>query len=535
MKNHIPSALTLAVSLVLAQAASAQLAGPSSSQTSYLLPSGPMSGNVTATAILTVGDDGDPGAGTYKMVGIPDGLGAIDNNPGTPGVGTFTVYMNHELTAGAGAVRAHGSVGSFVSTFTVDKATLAVTGGSDLIQQVSTWNTGLGSYNAPAAGIPIGRLCSGDLAPVSAYFNSGSGLGTTSRIFQSGEEIGAEGRQFAHMITGPQAGISYELPRLGKFSWENGVANWGSGDKTVVIGTDDSTPGQVYVYVGDKTNTGSDIAKAGLTNGSLYGVKTTIATEDRVNGLDGAAGADINVSFSLQNFGDVSSLSGATLNTNSNAAGVTNFLRPEDVAWDLNDATVAYFATTDRFSQVKAGTGAQTGFSRLWKMDFSDATFLTGGTLTMLLDGSEAGQMYDNLTVTLDGKIVLQEDPGGGATPGTYLAKVWEYDIATDGLTEILQHDGSRFASNNPLFGNTNDEEASGVIDVTSFFTAAPLPGEHYYLMDVQAHYTTGYQVDATTVEGGQLNLVHVVPEPSTALSLMGGLGMLLGLRRRRA
>jgi hypothetical protein len=30
-----------------------------------------------------------------------------------------------------------------------------------------------------------------------------------------------------------------------------------SGLKTVVVGTDDSTPGQVYVYVGDKTNAGN--------------------------------------------------------------------------------------------------------------------------------------------------------------------------------------------------------------------------------------------------------------------------------------
>lgn len=38
---------------------------------------------------------------------------------------------------------------------------------------------------------------------------------------------------------------------------------------------EDGTPGQVYVYVGDKTNSGSVIDQAGLTNGSLYGVKVT--------------------------------------------------------------------------------------------------------------------------------------------------------------------------------------------------------------------------------------------------------------------
>ncbi len=45
--------------------------------------------------ILTVGDSVNTkldGVSPYRMVGIPDGLGAYDN-----GDGTFTVLMNHEL------------------------------------------------------------------------------------------------------------------------------------------------------------------------------------------------------------------------------------------------------------------------------------------------------------------------------------------------------------------------------------------------------------------------------------------------------
>jgi len=530
MKNTAPL-LALAVSITLAGMARAQVAGPSSSQTSYLLPSGPSAGNITATSLLTVGDI----IGGYKMVGIPDGLGAIDNNPGTPGVGTFTVFMNHELGSTLGAVRAHGSVGSFVSKWTIDKSTLQVLAGTDLIQQVATWNTGTDTFNAAATGIAIGRLCSGDLAQVSAY--SFGGVGTTERIFLSGEETGAEGRLFAHVATGTDAGKSYELADHGKYSWENAVANWGSGATTAVLGTDDSTPGQVYLYLGTKQATGNTVERSGLVGGNLYGIRVpSVALELRTNGVNGTPGGFDSVAFSLASLGDVSSKTGATLQSESVTAGVTEFLRPEDIVWDLNDASIAYFVTTDRFSQVEAGTGAQEGKSRLWKLDFtSEGDFTLGGQLTMLLNGDDAGQMFDNMTVTLDGTIVLQEDPGGGATPGNYLAKVWEYDIATGTLKEILQHDGSRFASNNATFNNTNDEESSGVIDVTSFFTSTPLPGEHYYLMDVQAHHNAGYQIDATTVEGGQLNLVHVVPEPSTAVALLGGVGMLLGLRRRRS
>ena len=55
----------------------------------YVLPSAP---GVEIASILTVGDAAENG---YRMVGIPDGLGAIGNGR------TFSLFMNHELTASA--------------------------------------------------------------------------------------------------------------------------------------------------------------------------------------------------------------------------------------------------------------------------------------------------------------------------------------------------------------------------------------------------------------------------------------------------
>ena len=65
----------------------------------------------------------------------------------------------------------------------------------------------------------FGRFCSADLAPVSAFF--ASGVGFNGQLFTNGEETGAEGRAWAHGLDG----TSWELPRLGKASWENSVAN----------------------------------------------------------------------------------------------------------------------------------------------------------------------------------------------------------------------------------------------------------------------------------------------------------------------
>jgi secreted PhoX family phosphatase len=54
------------------------------------------------------------------------------------------------------------------------------------------------------------------------------------------------------------------LPWLGRFRHENALASPASAAKTVVIGTDDSTPGEVYVYVGDKKGSGTTLEKAAL-------------------------------------------------------------------------------------------------------------------------------------------------------------------------------------------------------------------------------------------------------------------------------
>ena len=137
------------------------------------------------------------------------------------------------------------------------------------------------------------------------------------------------GRAFAHIINGSESGTSYELPSLGKISWENAVASNFMQDKTIVIGLDDGEGiGKVLVYVGMKQKTGSPIERAGLHGGELYGIKVeNTPNEDRDTGIAGSA-------FTLFSYGDAKDLSGTDLQTIGDANGVTNFLRPEDGAWD---------------------------------------------------------------------------------------------------------------------------------------------------------------------------------------------------------
>jgi hypothetical protein len=460
----------IAVGTVLANS----IPGANSSQSPYILRSQP---GVVTKAILTVGDSVNlkpDGVTPYRMVGIPDGLGAFDNEDGT-----FTLLMNHELGSSVGGTRAHGAKGAFVSKWIIRSEDLTVLNGEDLIQEVKLW-TPSGYQSATAT---FSRFCSADLPELSAFYDSASGLGYSGRIFMNGEESGAEGRAFAHLMDG----TSYELPRLGKFSWENSVAHPDTGVSTVVVGLDDSGGGQLYFYVGTKTSDSNPVEAAGLNNGNLFSIKVEgLNTETNSTVLSGPTG------FTAYNFGDVSSLTGAQLEAASKDASgafrVTSFNRPEDGVWDPSNPNDFYFVTTASF----------TGNSRLWRVRFNDpADPGAGGIVEILLDGTEGQKMMDNLTINDRGQLLIQEDPGNQS----YIARLWVYDIAADILTEVAHHDPARFVPGAANF-LTQDEESSGIIDVSAIL------GEGWYLLVQQAHYAT----DAELVEGGQLLTLHIPP-----------------------
>lgn len=476
MKKAVYSILLVAVFILttVGTVLANSIIGPNSSQSPYVLRSQP---GVVTKAILTVGDSVNlkpDGVTPYRMVGIPDGLGAFDN-----GDGTFTLLMNHELGGTSGVIREHGAQGAFVSKWIIRTEDLAVLSGEDLIQNVQIWTP---SGYEPAT-VTFSRFCSADLPELSAFYDSASGLGYNGRIYMNGEESGAEGRAFAHLMDG----TSYELPWLGKFSWENSVANPATGISTVVAGLDDSAGGQVYFYVGAKTSSSNPVEAAGLTYGNLFGIKVeSLDVETNSTVLSGP------VAFTAYNFGDVSSMAGVQLEVaskdSSGAYRVTSFQRPEDGAWDPNNPNDFYFVTTAGF----------TGNSRLWRVRFNDpANPAAGGTIEMLLNGTEGQKMMDNLTINNRGQIIIQEDPGNQS----YNARIWLYEIATGQLVEIAKHDPERFIPGAAGF-LTQDEESSGIIDVSSIL------GEGWYLLDVQAHYST----DTELVQGGQLLALHIPP-----------------------
>lgn len=515
----------LSLGVLFAGHAFAQSTGPSTASTPYVVPSLP--GYETISVLTTDNTGATPddvvpkvGGGTYGLDGIPDGLGAFDN-----GDGTFTLVMNHELGNTAGVIRAHGASGAYLSKFVIDKNTLQVISGEDLMKQVYGWNVALQQSNATPITIALNRFCSGDLPAVSAYYNSATDLGTTARIYMHGEEGGATGWQLATVVTGPDTGKSYILGKFnlvsngsglpGVGAWENALACPYPQDKTIVIGNNDGGTGlmtnALSVYVGTKQATGSEVDKAGLTNGTMKFVNVTGNPVEIVDNTSRATNIVNGTRFTLS------------------GTASTTFSRPEDGAWNPLNPKEYYFVTTDRLDQASDGLGAQIGQTRLWRLTFDDlANPDLGGKIDLLINGRTVGgekvNMFDNIAVNeKTGVIMILEDVGGAAHNG----KLWDYDPATDTLFRVAKHDPARFgdvlvAATAPY---NNDEEMSGIIDITSIMAGSSKhkgnPNEAWYISSDQAHYTSG--ITTSQVEGGQLFIVHELAPTNNVAVTRGG------------
>ena len=523
------SVLGAAVMSLSAGSVSAQHIGTGTTVEPYLLPSIP---DAKTVSILTVKDLA--ALNGYKMVGIPDGLGAFRNidfekgrqakSPGDKGKSDaahqFTLLMNHELGNTSGAVRAHGSAGAFVSEWTIDRRTLEVIKGQDLADsptKVFTWN---GTTYVPGT-TAWNRFCSADLPVVNAlsYKKGRSTIGTTDRIFLNGEENN-NGRAFAHVATGAHKGESWQLPRLGRVAFENVVTNPHAQEKTVIVTSDDGSantfltttpdptkgdfPSELHIYIGNKQSSGHPVEKAGLTNGKLFGVQvflendpnTPLLGEDNAFGLGNASGYIGKGRFALVESGtggDVSALTNVQLQQDDISKKGFRMQRIEDGAWDPrpSHANDFYFVTTASF----------TTNSRLWRLRFDDIEHPDkGGTIDILLNGSEGQKMFDNITIDRNGRIILQEDIGNE----TALGKVWLYGIDSGHLIQVAVHNEKFFKPGAANF-LTQDEESSGVID------ASEILGDGWFLLDVQAHQNIA-STDPELVERGQLLALYIDP-----------------------
>ena len=490
----LSSAAVLTLPMAMAGAATATTAiGPSTVTAPYLLP---VADDVHLTSLLTVDDAGAASNG-YELVGIPDGLGAIRQGS------NVVTFMNHELPATTGIVRAHGQKGAFVSRHVINPSTGEVKESSDWIQPGTRyWDYLTSSYatapNAagtradgatfPAYLAAFGRFCSGYLTEPSELVNETTKRGFKGQLYYANEETGDEGRVFA--VT--KEGRAWQLPRLGLFSWENTVGAPNQSDTTLVMGNEDAATGQVWAYVGTKQHQGEAVDKAGLTNGEnhvLDLVNEAVSTDE---GFRAAYPKGTPARFDLTEVDW--NQSGAAQNTVAAAEGLT-LNRIEDGAFDPQHPNDFWFVTTA--GGAGAGSGGGGG---LWKITFDDREDPdAGGTLTLVLDGTEGLFSPDNMAIDTHGNLLIQEDPGNNA----HRARLMAYRIADGALAPVAQFDAALFTSGEPGF-ITQDEESSGIIDAEAVYGESGT-----FLLDAQIHAAPANNA-AEFVERGQFYKLEV-------------------------
>lgn len=514
--------VTAVVSIIAAVPASAAppptATGPSTVTGPYVLPVAP---GVTITSLLTVDDVGSAANG-YEMVGIPDGLGATVNSRLSPELQALlspvvgelldflrgdvvTVLMNHELRSNPpqGIVRRHGQSGAFVSELMINRKTNKVIAGQDLIDPgVQYWDYLTRSYAAtpnaagtqddgdvfPAYDARFGRFCSGDLTDPGQLFNLSTFRGYRGQLYFANEETGDEGRAFV-VTTDGQA---IQVPRLGLFSWENTLAAPNRSDTTLVMGNEDrgATDSQLWAYVGHKQFpfAGTPADQAGLNNGRNHVIDLLNEAVSTDVGFRAAVGKGVPARFDLS---DVDfDQSGADQNAEALAEGLS-LNRIEDGAFDPRNRNDFYFVTT------AGGNGPGGG---LWRLRWDDIENpAAGGTLTLLLDGSEGLVSPDNLDIDRQGNIVIQEDPGNNPR----IAEIQAYRIADGKLATLARFDPALFTAGQPGF-ITQDEESSGILDVSRQYGQ-----DGTFLLDAQVHAPPVNNV-AEYVERGQLMRMRV-------------------------
>ncbi len=452
----------------------------------------------------TVPETSDP-TRTYKIVGIPDGLGAHRGPRGTR-----IVYMNHELNSSVESEPVVGQPlnrGAFVSRLTLTRDGSVVSGerAYDAVYQDD-------ALVGPAADVgnttrAFARFCSGGLA--------GPDEGFDRQIYIAGEEDGTAANTFDGK--GGQAVAIFDnevhaLGDLGRFAWENALVQSGTGKRTVIMGMEDGPNAidpavensQLYMYVGEKSRSkgASVLERNGLVGGKLYvfvAKNANIASE--LNFQEGT------ISGKWVEIADAGTLDQAGLEAASDAVRAMAFARPEDGAFNTRNDDEFFFNTT-------GGAAGANALGRVYSLDLDAKDPTKGAKLTVevnadaiIADGGDTAMSPDNMAVS--GRYLMVQEDGTTESRAVMAEKgrdgsIWRYEL--DGRSGIKAESATRVVTLSPpgrdgVAVKPGVWETSGIIDTSGLFGAGS------WLFDVQAHGPTAAPAP-NTVEDGQLVLL---------------------------
>ena len=467
--------------------------------------------------------------------GVPDGMGAYKN-----AAGDVTLLSVHEIASYAPLAQLSKSStsqwGVSITEFNYATKSGRITSAKNFIKDIKYYNYNTGLYgDTPIGGAPAGttkgldwnisRFCSATLVQAGdlAFKDGSTNYGYDGGVFLSGEEDGDSG--YARGFAFDMDGHGIQLPRMGLASWENLMPNLKPGINTVVMGNEDgsATDSQLFMYVGKKTTTGTFADKAGLTDGDVHVLSIPDIAND--NAFRAKYGKNKAVAVDFKK-----TIWNADISTQQkdHAEQGTEMTRVEDGEWDPSNPNVFYFVTTEsnKDSGATKPNPAEPTFSRdggaLWRLTFVDGQKPElGAKIELLLDGSEAPYLSkpDNLAVTANGIVMIQEDPGNNG----HVSRIVAFRASDSKIAVVAEFNKDYFAVGAPMF-MTQDEEASGIIDATKLLAKSG-DKNTYFFFNAQIH-TTGAAaarpdipskstirkdaIDKATIEGGAYYLMTI-------------------------
>jgi hypothetical protein len=253
--------------------------------------------------------------------------------------------------------------------------------------------------------------------------------------------------------------------------------------------------------------------RAGLNNGYLSVMKIAgVVDETQFRTLYPTKATKVAVTFNEINW----AADGETQNIQARLKG-TSLGSPEDLAVNPENKNEVYFVTKSSGTPTTGVTApaSQTASKKadasanardgggLWKLTFVDiARPQDGATIELVLDGSETPNLYmiDNIDFDSTGRyIMIQEDAGRN----NHLTRLVAYDTVLRKLAVVAQFVNTYFDPTIPGTYMTNDEESSGIINVTKLlFDVNTSDLGETFLLNAQVH-------PASRVLGGTTLIVN--------------------------
>jgi autotransporter-associated beta strand protein len=202
-------------------------------------------------------------------------------------------------------------------------------------------------------------------------------------------------------------------------------------------------------------------------------------------------------------------------------AGAGSFTGPTTV----NAGTLLVSGNLTGTSQV-AVSGTLGGTGTIAPASGGNVNVLAGGILS-------PGASIGTLTVNLSGGGALDISAGVGASNSQSLA----FELATPGSSDKITLSGGALTIGTGVleFNDFNFSTQVGFVPFTDYVLfdgSVPITGS---LGAVLTGTIGTFDAEIQLADGGNDLVLHVVPEPSAALAILGGAATLIGLRRRRS